>query len=364
MTTLARARPNSLEKGLNSESPQRIKSDSDYNDFEINSQDWDDLNEDLKEESPKKYPETVLVSINAHSGIGQRQNAFIFKEKIPDSTLTIVTATSPGVCNYTFKDTVRHKNIIILNEYEDFISSSPSITYEDKPKVMKTYINSVIRELKNVDKDKNRGIYSLKTKAKVKSPDTSEYLHMFSKGHNIQYKKHNQVVMNKTYRISEQDNIDRKKMFNFENSIKLLNVDDEKDLMDVLPNMAPPGNGFATDTHILTDYLTSRGAKNIIIFDFSCSDFENEFGDRDKRANRRMMEDAFGIKNVSPPTKTGVKRTRIDTTTSPKIKKQRRTKRSEEPFYKNYYRTKSKRTRSKRVTSHKTGSLRGKTKLP
>jgi hypothetical protein len=313
-----------------------------------------------------------LVSINAHSGIGPTHNGFIFRESIPNSILTIVTATTPGVCNYTIKGTAQQKNSIILSEFEDFISSNPSSKYEDKPRVnsfgersaeaknIKTYISHVITKLKNVDKDKKQGIYSLKTKNKDKSPDTSEYLHMFSKGHNVQYKKNNSLVMNKLYQISEQDNIDRKNMVNFEDSIKLLNVD-ENDLMDILPNMASPGNGFATDTETLTDFLSSRGAKNIIIFDFSCSDFEAELRDRTKRATRRLFEKTFDMKNASPPIKTGVKRRRIDANfldSIPKIKKQKQTKKTEELFYKNYYKPKRKNmvTRRNKNKTHRTGS--------
>jgi hypothetical protein len=153
--------------------------------------------------------------------------------------------------------------------------------------------------------------------------------------------------MNKTYLISEQENEDRKKMFKFDDSIKVLNVEDEQDLMDVLPNMAPPGNGFATDTQTLTNYLTSRGAKNVIIFDFSCSEFYSQLEDRDKRATRRMFQNAFDIKNASPPsTRKGVKRARTDTT-SPRIKKQTKNK-EEELFYKEYYRSRRKRPQSRR----------------
>jgi hypothetical protein len=234
---------------------------------------------------PPLYPETVLLSINAHSGIKGEEDMYTFKEheKMPNSKVFLINATAIGVCNYVPKITIRQKNEALSDKFQVF----------DKTQDIEEFVKSIIPTIKEIDA-KNSVKYILKSK-KI-SPDTKNYLYSFNKGHNFLITKNNGLIVNKVYSISPEENEERKQYPHLSNSIKILNLpSSNNDLFDILNTNSPLRRIKLKE---IIEYLNSNGAKNIIIFDFSCNDFTSDQTPRSLRSKRRRMTNELGIKST------------------------------------------------------------------
>lgn len=233
------------------------------------------------------YPETVLLSINAHSSIGNDSKLFKFDEKIQDSKIIIINSTAIGVCNYATNIVVQEKNDVLLEEYRDF----------DKTKSIDDFIDYIVPTLKDVDK---YNTYKYKLKTKDNSPESTKYLSLFSKGHNIQKKKNKDLIINKDYYINSIENEEREQTNMSNNSIKILNMSNRNnDLFDIMTSIVPRQYGRLLKLKDIIEHLNSNGVKNIIIFDFSCNEYSSVTTPRTSRHKRRYLEKELGIQILS-----------------------------------------------------------------
>ena len=231
------------------------------------------------------YPETVLLSINTHSGINGTEDMYQFIESKQNTKIVLVNATAIGVCNYSDISAVQEKNELLLEEFNKF----------DKTKGIESFAKSVIPTMKEID---YYNTFRPKSKrSEKKSPDTKEYLHSFSKGHNLRVIQNGDFLFNKSYSISHTENEQRKQNpESSTDSIKILNVPGiHNDLFDIINTNS---NLPRLKLKEIIEHLNRNGAKNIVIFDFSCNDFNTKQSDRYRRATRRRLTNDLGVQMV------------------------------------------------------------------
>jgi len=218
----------------------------------------------------KIFPDTVLISVSTHGSIETSRSSFSFEEAIPDTKIVIANATAPGVCNFSNADHTDALNEILMEEFESF----------DKTKSIEKFAPIALKSIKLYD---YFNILRVKKNEKDHSPRTKNYINLFNRGYNYQVRRNKDHIIDKTYEITPEENkerLDLKEMNRTNNSFKVLNMKDiygkqGVDLLDIVP---PTISVY--DRRILTlrkaiEYLNKYGAKNIIIFDFSCNAYSS-----------------------------------------------------------------------------------------
>lgn len=255
----------------------------------------------------KYFPETVLLSITAHGSIATYKKSFSFEEVIPDSKVIIANATAPGVCNYLTSYHIESLNELLMEEYESF----------DKTKSMEEFVPLVLRSIKLHD---YYNMLTDKKKQKQHSPDSQNYINLFNRGYNYQIRRNKDYIIDKSYQLSPEENKERLE-FREENksynSIMVLNMKDPYgkqgvDLLDIVPPTISVNNYKYLTLKNAIEYLNKNGAKNIMIFDYSCNDYDsNEIvTPRYERSLRRQYIKDYDVKDSTK------KRKRIYSTAS------------------------------------------------
>jgi hypothetical protein len=214
----------------------------------------------------KYFPETVILSISTHGSIEANKKSFSFEEVIPDSKVIIANVTAPGVCNYSNSYHTESMNEILMDEYESF----------DKTKSIEEFVPLAIRSIKLYD---YFNILKVKKSQKDHSPRTKNYMRLFNRGYNYQIRNNKDHIIDKTYEITPEENkerMDLREQNKTNNSIIVLNMKDPYgkqgvDLLDIVPPTISVGNHKILTLRKAIEYLNKNGAKNIVIFDYSCN---------------------------------------------------------------------------------------------
>jgi len=231
----------------------------------------------------KKYPETVVLSITVH-GLMSVENGDVAEFTVPDGMRIIkVSAVAPGVCNVTTESEIEKANASIRKVF-----GSPDLTYQE----IEDNLASLVQSLKTLESDTTPTIRSqLKGE---KDTDMSNFLRHTNKGFTTVEYLPEEPMINKEFGRSDGEGV--KSVDDYK--ITALNAVGEPDLHSIIVS----GRSGATDTRgsiksegefllrlsTIVTFLQENGVKNILLFDFSCSEM-TEGTERDIRNARRNL---------------------------------------------------------------------------
>jgi hypothetical protein len=235
------------------------------------------------------FPETVIVSVTLHGSIHPEDDTPIPTFKVPEGMrIKKISAVAPGVCNVTSETQIAKINSSITSAFEN------PVRYEDVDSKLPPLIES-FKQL-----EKNEVIFILKDDSGEKEKDFVRHTDI---GYTVVDYLAGQPILQKRYSRSVGEGIDDANDF----KINVLNVEGQPDLHSLLLT----GRSGATTTRAseieesqymvrlssFVNLLQEKGVKNIVLFDFSCSDFY-QATPRDTRGLRRRATGFNGGKKT------------------------------------------------------------------
>jgi hypothetical protein len=226
------------------------------------------------------FPETVVLSITLH-GLMLVENGAVAEFTVPDGMRIIkISAVAPGVCNVTTE-----KEIKIANDSIREVFDSPQLTYEEK----ESKLASLVQSLKTLESDTTATIRSqLKREEDV---DMRNMLRYMDKGFSIVHYESGKTMINKEFGRSGGEGLESVDDY----KITALNVEGQPDLHSIIVSersgaTMTRGTTKSEEQYLLrlstiVTFLQKNGVKNILLFDFSCSEM-TEGSERDKRLLR------------------------------------------------------------------------------
>jgi len=239
-----------------------------------------------------RFPEKVLLSISTHgeymldkkckstSSSSCTLEKFVFKEKIPDSKIILITATPIGVSNYREKEMSELINTKLLENFHHYNSSHHGENITKKTVIEKifpfflkkvksssfsspstSFVQSIVPTLRFYDEKMNEEIL----KDRHLDSDYYEYFAGYDRSYNVQIKKTNDIILDKYFFASKSEKESSTEDFN----IKILNISENNDLYQIF--QGTHRKEYSVNLSEIIDFLNSHGAKTIIIFDFTCS---------------------------------------------------------------------------------------------
>jgi hypothetical protein len=226
------------------------------------------------------FPETMVLSITLHGRMSV-ENGAITTFTVPDGMRIIkVSAVAPGVCNVTTAEEMKTANASIREVFD-----SPQLTYEEK----ESKLASLVQSLKTLESDTTATIRSqLKREEDV---DMRNMLRYMDKGFSIVQYESGKTMINKEFGRSDGEGLESVDDY----KITALNAEGQPDLHSLIVSersgatmtrASTKSEGeFLLRLSTIVTFLQKRGVKNILLFDFSCSEM-TEGSERDKRLLR------------------------------------------------------------------------------
>lgn len=230
-----------------------------------------------------KFPETLVLSITVH-GILPIESGTVTRFTVPEGMrIKKISAVTPGVCNVTSEDSMEKANASIRKVF-----GSPQLKYEEiDPK-----LTSLIQSLKSIESEM---IPTIRGELKSENDmDMRNMLRYTDKGFSTVEYLPGKPMINKEFTRSDGEGIENVDDF----KITALNAVGQPDIYSLIVK----GRTGATNTrgstksegeYLLTlstivTVLQENGVKNILLFDFSCSQM-TEVTDREIREKRRDL---------------------------------------------------------------------------
>ncbi len=239
--------------------------------------------------------DNAVIQITTHGGIINESVVYPKKITIPDNMNVIyISAAVPGVCNMSNSYTMVPIKQFIINDLDTINQKLNLLTHdvtEDTLTAIKIYFANIMKNFRDSDKEKH---YNEILKQKKLDPLDQQYINAFDRNYNITIYRSGQQIWNKVFSRSDDEEsnyID--KPFDLDFKINLListgrnnnhnvwNEDDiTEDLMIPLSSHVPDSTNTpeylsTTTLEDLLHLLSAGDAKNVVIFDFTCSVFEN-----------------------------------------------------------------------------------------
>ena len=212
------------------------------------------------------FPETVVLSITVH-GLMPVENGTVTTFTVPEGMrIKKISAVAPGVCNVTTEEEIK-----IATDSIRKVFGSPNLTYEE----IDSKLTPLIESLKTLE---SKTLPTVRSQLKgEKDTDMSNFLRYTDKGFSIVNYESGKTMINKEFgRYGEGiETVDDYK-------ITALNAVGQPDIHSIIVS----GRTGATMTRgstksegdyllrlsTIVSFLQERGVKNIVLFDFSCSE--------------------------------------------------------------------------------------------
>ena len=239
---------------------------------------------------PARFPKTLVLSISSHGNI-ERDAQLI--QPPPGIRVVKMNSVIPNIANFISEETLKAANDYITKKIEE----TPSLDSANLVKICEELRSEIVKYAKKTEFDVEKG---LKSGYDEHKDLIIPFLHSVDRGYSIiqsigQDKWSRGSMLNKKY---TRTNVERINPFG-DWQIKALNVPGQPDIMlDVEQEngrrSAPGRNGEAVVwLSEIIDFCVKRGAKRLLIFDFSCGcmidDEGNDIDPREGRAFAREM---------------------------------------------------------------------------
>ena len=249
--------------------------------------------ESLNELSSPQWEKTIILSITTHGGIIQESPEDIRVFTVPEGmTIKRALISTPGECNLLYSQEARRYLNFISNNKNKLTSNIESIQNETIQKIVDFIKNDSLKGSIQYAKEKEKELEQTSKKMKLNTEDEeilntyTRFLNNINKGFNINYFDSGTQILNKLY---TRYNVEKTKN---DWSIQVMNIRGMPDLLSFIRLQTRRGESVITLEEII-NFLNYKGVENVIIFDFSCSDFMNEeqYEIEDQRAIRRHRRD-------------------------------------------------------------------------
>jgi len=260
------------------------------------------------------YPKTVLVIVTAHGLIELTSDNKPITFNIPTgiNTLTKLSAVTPGVCNITNPEDIDKFIENILKELKN-----PD-EYNKLLNEPVAYLNFLADMYKSIEEE------TVKETIKDKNPDydskiRDEYYYHRNKSYNITEYKTSELIINKKFLRNNKTELNTSP---WDFQISVLNVVGVPDLFREIKGIRTFQDTESSITlEEIVEFLKTKSVENIVLIDFSCSNYEPEPNDRDTR-NLRLTSRKEGLNGGKKITKTK----RLKTKSKYKNRKKRKSK--------------------------------------
>ena len=233
------------------------------------------------------FPETVVLSITLHGRMSV-ENGAVTTFTVPDGMRIIkVSAVAPGVCNVTTEKEIEKANASIRKVF-----GSPDLTYQEK----ESKLASLVQSLKTLESDTTATIRSQVKKEEDEDTikDMLNMLRYMDIGFTTVEYLPGEPIINKEFGRSDGEGLESVDDY----KITALNVEGQPDLHSNIVS----GRSGATMTRgstksegefllrlsTIVTFLQKEGVKNLVLFDFSCSEM-TEGSPRFIRNERRNL---------------------------------------------------------------------------
>lgn len=239
--------------------------------------------------------DNAVIQITTHGGIINENDVYPKKITIPNNmNLIYISAAAPGSCNMSNRVTMYNIKEFIINKLKGINEKlnllTPQVT-EDTLNQIKIYFANIVKNFRDSDIKRH---YNEILKQKNLDPLDQEYINAFDRNYNITIYRSGQQIWNKVFsRSDDEESNYLDKPFDLDFKINLLisrdadrskdfldDIDITEDLMIPLSSHVPDPDGTpdymsTTTLEDLLRLLSSGDIKNVVIFDFTCSVFEN-----------------------------------------------------------------------------------------
>jgi len=251
-----------------------------------------------------KFPETVVLSITLHGQMSVKNGA-VGEFTVPEGMRIIkVSAVAPGVCNVTTEE-----GITIANASIRKVFGNPKLKYKEK----ESKLTPLVQSLKKIESDTIPTIRSqLK---KEEDPDMRNMLRYTDKGFKVVHYESGKPIINKEFGRSDGEGMQNVEDY----KIIAINAVGQPDLHSLIVSERSGATMTRSSTKsegefllrlsTIVTFLRGKGVKNILLFDFSCSEM-TESSERDVRNIRRNLKGLNGGLKRRRRTKRGGKKRR------------------------------------------------------
>lgn len=228
-----------------------------------------------------EIPETVVLGITTHGAIPIEDSEVKTFEVPSGMTITKVSLAAIGVCNLTTEDEVETASRIIGRVFQN--TQRPIQKNIDLATFVVFDLHKELQ--KEVDKDVKSGL--------IKDPNFQEFIRYSDKPQTQFTYTTGQKLIDKVFMRSVVEGMASP----YDYKINMLNVTGKPDLVKLLTTGRTVPSTRASvlreNTPLffsdIVEFLESKGVKQIVVFDFSCSVME-EGTPRDVRVKRRRLE--------------------------------------------------------------------------
>jgi hypothetical protein len=249
------------------------------------------------------FPETLVLSITLH-GLMSVENGAVAEFTVPQGMRILkVSAVTPGVCNVTTEEEITTANASIRKVF-----GSPQLTYKD----VVSKLAPLVQSLKTLESDT---LPTIRSQLKgEKDTDMSNFLLHTDKGFSIVNYESGKPMINKEFGRSDGEglkNVDDYK-------ITALNAVGEPDIHSLIVSERPGSTMTRASTKsegefllrlsTIVTFLQERGVKNILLFDFSCSEMTEGSPRFIRNARRNLVKEG---KNGGKKTETRRRKKRL-----------------------------------------------------
>lgn len=238
------------------------------------------------------FPETVVLSITVH-GLMSVENGTVPKFTVPEGMrIKKISAVAPGVCNVTTEEEIK-----IATDSIRKVFGSPDLTYEE----IDSKLTPLIESLKTLE---SKTLPTVRSQLKgEKDTNMSNFLRHTDKGFSTVEYLPGKPMINKEFGRSDGEGIETVDDY----KITALNAVGQPDIHSIIVSGRPGATMTRASTKSEGDYLLrlstivtflqERGVKNILLFDFSCSEM-TEGSERGKRYLGRNLKGLNGGKKT------------------------------------------------------------------
>jgi len=231
-----------------------------------------------------RYPKTVILTMATHGSIELKHKSNTVEQKdflydlidmptfvVPyGMTITKYSEVPPGTCNImTSEKIAEYIDDVIKPRLSNFPISNMrgSIQIYNYAKSIVENFPTQKRELVDELLNENRRAIS----RGEPDQDLRKFVHTYDNGYLLRQFRSGNIMLNKSY---SRDNVDAHDVYDWQ--MQLLNVDGAPDLIREIIGRSHYGHTEPVKLEKIVNYLKDRGVRNIILLDFSCSNFLNE----------------------------------------------------------------------------------------
>jgi len=248
---------------------------------------------------PVELPETLILSVTVHGvidakplkgeeqieAVGEQQPERVPKLQVPDGMRVLkISAVAPGVCNVVSPDDTVAANKVL----NDAFGSNP-MSYD----AIRPLVPGVVAALKTIEAEGEKELRE--DKELMHDEQIRQFVRSTPKGYEVKEYGPKETMINKMYTRSIGEGADDPAEY----KITIMNSVEKYDLFSLiltgrLGAAATRASEKVEDLYglelaELLEFVQKRGVKNVVLFDFSCSEMP-DIDDRTKRLYAREVK--------------------------------------------------------------------------